>query len=545
MKGSRTGGGWVVGLVVLGALATTAGAVMVPMAQVVAGVVAPCEAPEGAAAGLAEWRAFGVASGLVPVEEDVGELRAILRGGDKDKRRAAVNKLVKLDTADAWEVVIEALDNENAPAADEAQLDLANMGHPKVFDSLWGRAGLKSKSRIVKLRVAELVGRREVGVEAKDLAKALGDKDAEVRRLLLWSIERLADEGRLLGDVDKELGKDLVKLMRRDGDGAVRGAALFAFGAVFGGEAAAEWVATVAEDKDPRARSGAARNVRWLGAAGLGVARALAADEERSVRAACVWGLERAVRDGEREALAVLIERLESEPVIQLQWLVVGRLQALSGLKHRVNASAWTHWYDGLPADWAPVGGDGRAELGDDRTKASFAGLQLLSERLAFLIDLSGSIWNEKNGQLPKDVVGEHLNKALDQLTADTLFNVMPYTNDPYPWEDELVKAKSKSIEAAKQYFAECRERGAGNVYDAILLALEDERTENLVILTDGAPSGGTRWNLNLLVPQLLEMNRYRSVVYDSLLVGANGSLVRHWETLARETGGRCIQIEL
>ena len=81
-------------------------------------------------------------------------------------------------------------------------------------------------------------------------------------------------------------------------------------------------------------------------------------------------------------------------------------------------------------------------------------------------------------------------------------------------------------------------------MFDAIVLALEDERTDNLVILTDGAPSGGTRWNLNLLVPELLERNRYRSVVYDTLIVG-DSSLKRHWDRLAEETGGRCVRIEL
>lgn len=500
---------------------------------------------------VAGGRAFASAEPVAVVRpaDEVKELAAILRGGDKDKRRAAVNKLVALDTEDAWEVVIEALDNENAPAADEAQLDLATMGHEKVFASLWGRAGLKSKSGIVRLRVAELIGRREMGVDAGRLAKALSEKDDEVRRLLLWSVERLAEEGRLVGDVEKELAKDLEKMMRRDGDAAVRGAALFAYGAAFGAERAAEFVGVLAEDREARGRSAAARLVKWLpDEGGFEVARALAVDEAPSVRAAAVWGLADAVRDGGAHvmaALGLLVERVEAEPSEQTRWLIVGRLQELSGMKHRVNQAAWQRWLDTLPADWAPASEAGAAELGDERTAAEFAGLRLLSANLAFLIDLSGSIWNEKNGKLPKDVAGEHLNDALDHLGEGVLFNVIPYTNDPHPWEDELVAAKAKTVGAAKAYYADCRERGAGNVYDAIRLALEDERVDDLVILTDGAPSGGTRWNLNLMVPQLLEANRYRSVVFDSLLVGANGGLVRHWERLARESGGRCIEIEL
>lgn len=477
-------------------------------------------------------------------EENIKQLSAILRGGDKDRRRAAVNKLVAMDTAEAWELVIEALDNEDAPAADEAQLDLATMDHPKVFDTLWGRAGLGSKSDIVRLRTAELIGRREAGVDAGRLAKALSERDPEVRRRLVWSIERLALAGRLLGEPVEELEKDLAKMIGRDRDGAVRGAALYAFGALMDVEAAAPHVVELAEDKDPRARSAAARNVAWLAAADWSVAEELAADPAWSVRSAAVWGLEAAARTGSRPALEVLVERVGAEANLQTQWLLVGRLQALSGMGHRVNPGAWQNWLANLPEDWTPGEAAGAGELGDDRTQAQFAGLRLLSTQLAFLIDLSGSIWNEKNGKLPKDVAGEHLNAALDRLTEDTLFNVIPYTNTPHPWEDELVRAKRKQVENAKEEFADCRERGAGNVFDAIVLALEDERTDNLVILTDGAPSGGTRWNLNLLVPELLERNRYRSVVYDTLIVG-DSSLKRHWDRLAEETGGRCVRIEL
>jgi len=477
-------------------------------------------------------------------EENIKQLSAILRGGDKDRRRAAVNKLVAMDTPEAWEVVIEALDNENAPAADEAQLDLANMGHPKVFDTLWGRAGLGSKSNMVRLRTAELIGRREAGVDAGRLAKALSERDPEVRRRLLWSIERLALEGRLLGEPVEELEQDLAKMIGRDRDGAVRGAALYAWGALMGEEAdAGPYVVELAEDKDPRARSAAARNVAWLASEDWSIAVELAADPEWSVRSAAIWGLETAARKGSRSALELLVERVDVEANLRTQWLLVGRLQSLSGMGHRINSGAWQNWLANLPEDWRP-GDGGASELGDDRTQAEFAGLRLLSRQLAFLIDLSGSIWNEKNGKLPKDVAGEHLDAALDQLTEDTLFNVIPYTNTPHPWEDELVRAKRKQVEDAKQEFADCRERGAGNVFDAIVLALEDTRTDNLVILTDGAPSGGTRWNLNLLVPELLERNRYRSVVYDTLVVG-DSSLKRHWDRLAEETGGRCVRIDL
>lgn len=476
--------------------------------------------------------------------ESVGELLAILRSGDKGRRRAAVNKLVKLGTKEAWEGVIEALDNADAPAADEAQIDLAGMADEKLFVTLFGRAGLGSKSRTVQLRVAELLGRRELGVEAKRMKKALKARDDEVRRLLLWSIERLAQGEHLLGEPENVLGSELIKLMRRDGAPEVRGAALYAYIAIFGEEASREWVVKLSEDKAAGARCAAARWLRLVEPAAP-LAAKLLSDEEPSVRRAAVEGLAELAKKGGRDALGLLVERLAAEERPRVAWRIVDVLQSVSGMKYRRDSRPWRRWLEGLDDTWSPAKEDkrGAADLGEGTV--AFAGLPILSDRVAFLIDLSGSIWNEKNGKLPKDLVGVELDRALDHISPETLFNVIPYTNTPFPWMEELTLAKPKAVAAAKAYFAACRERGAGNVYDAIEVALADRRCDSLVILTDGAPSGGTRWNLNLLVPALLEANRYRAVAFDSLLVGASGGLVRHWEALAEGSGGECISIEL
>jgi hypothetical protein len=477
--------------------------------------------------------------------ESVGELIAILRSGDTNRRRAAVNKLVKIGTKEAWEGVIEALDNVEERAADEAQIDLAGMPDEKLFVTLFGRAGLGSKSRVVQLRVAELMGRRDVGIEAKRLKKALKHRDDEVRRLLLWSVERLAEADRLLDEPQKELGSDLIKMMRRDGDPAVRGAALYAYVAIFGEEASVEWVEKLAKDKAPPARCAAARWMRLVEPA-VPFAAKLLGDEASSVRRAAVDGAAELARKGDREVIGLLIERLGAEERPRVEWRLVDILQEVSGMKYRRDPRPWQRWLEGLDDTWS-VASAASKPSGLDRGEdtVAFAGLPILSDRVTFLIDLSGSIWNEKNGKLPKDLVGVQLNRALDHIHEDTLFNVIPYTNTPFPWQEEMVEAKPKAVKAAKAYFAECREHGAGNVYDAIQVALADERCDSLVILTDGAPSGGTHWNLNLMVPAFVEANRYRAVAFDSLLVGADKYLTRRWQDLAKETGGECISIEL
>ena len=104
--------------------------------------------------------------------------------------------------------------------------------------------------------------------------------------------------------------------------------------------------------------------------------------------------------------------------------------------------------------------------------------------------------------------------------------------------------ATRRNVERAIEYFEACRESGRGNFYDAALLALEDPDVDTVMVLTDGAPTGGDVWSLELIVPLLVERNRFQRVRFDSVLVDAPRGIERHWHELARRTGGRCRALE-
>ena len=56
--------------------------------------------------------------------EDLGDLKVELRASDKWVRKSAVEKLARLETRDAWELVVEALGDIKGEVADTAQLVL-------------------------------------------------------------------------------------------------------------------------------------------------------------------------------------------------------------------------------------------------------------------------------------------------------------------------------------------------------------------------------------------------------------------------------------
>ncbi len=473
-----------------------------------------------------------LAGGLAELEEQ-------LESPDPELRMTAVTKLAKNGEDRAWDLVLSALADADARVADRAQLELAG-ADARITAELLGHSGLGARNEDTRQRAAELLGRTRVPVEAKRLARGLNDKSSEVRRRVAWSIERLALSGGLEGEAKRHVVPALRRRQRGDKDPLVRGAALVALDAV-DHEAALELALDALGDRREGVRCAAA----WVVGGDEEGARThlerIATDPSPRVRSLVVRIQE---RRGTRDAAEALVALLESEERLRVRWGAVEALRRLSGMRYRLDPRPWRLWVEGLESDWRPARTSGEDPLPDGASRA-FGGLPLLSDRVVFLFDLSGSLWTRReDGRTRKEFADAELRRALHALPEDAMFNVIPYTDRPFPWGRRLVKATPRNVARALEFFEGCRESGTGDFLEAALLALEDEDVDSVVVLTDGAPTGGEVWSLDLMVPLLIERNRFRAVRFDSVLVDAPDGLERHWRELAEGTGGRSISIE-
>jgi hypothetical protein len=483
-------------------------------------------------------------SAAAPRQEPSGieELEAQLRGEDVGKRRSAVGRLADLGSQRAWELVLEALTDPEPEVADRAQRELCRIDVDLARELLPSRAAFGSRDDAVRRRVAEALGRATRTVAGAELLPALEDRDAEVRRLGLWSVERLAlrDPGALTER--EKLESEVQRLAKSERDPATRGAALIT-AATLGLPAASAADALAPREREPLA-------LRCASLLAMGRARAPGAaqriasvlggeDAPQSLRAAGIRALEEL---GDRDAAQALAHRLSSEPSLRLSLELVSALQGLSGLRHGRNARAWAAWAQELPDDWRAQ--PARAPLETGETVASLAGLPVLSDRLCVLIDMSGSMWQTRaDGRTLKTLVDAELRRFLETLPETARFNLIPYAHEPGPFEDRLVDASPRNVARALAWFEENRQRGRGAVWEAVELALQDPEVDTLIVLTDGAPTGGLHWDLQLIVELLLERNRFRQVAFDSILTDPKPQLLARWRALAEGSGGVSAEI--
>ena len=465
---------------------------------------------------------------------------------DPVQRRAALKEVAQLRSADAVSLMLRALQDPEPMVSDSAQLWLAPMIGASTLELLLGKEGLQARDGFVQLRASEVSGRVQTAIDADQLLPALKAKDARTRAAGLWSLEQLLGAQRLEGGLSRKSLATVKKLLK-DKSGHVAGAALRLL-ALADPVLCMKEFPSIASDRVPIELRAACFQVGSRPNFGLGSTRSLFLSygqmcDEEVLRLANVEGM---VAAPEKGLMVLLAAMLQDEQRPRLKWTIVRHLRELSGLKHGAQSKAWFEWASSLADDWRPGPKSPGEEAEDEAGTTSFVGLNVLSDRVIFLVDCSGSLWHEgEQGKTRKAAADIELRRALEGLSQMVQFNLIPYADEPRPWKSELVPASAKNVEKALHWFEALTLTGKGNLWDALMLALEDPQVDNLVVLTDGSPSGGQRWNLELMSSLFAERNRFRRVVLDALLVDCKPYLVPMWKALCGEAGGRVVEVEL
>jgi hypothetical protein len=286
------------------------------------------------------------------------------------------------------------------------------------------------------------------------------------------------------------------------------------------------------------------------------------------------WMVQRAAIEalvilGQREGVGAMITALEGASG-RLRTDLRGGLVALTGLDYHTNHTLWQTWWeaDGAQFEVPETGRTLSAALpARDSVGMTFFGITTESQRVLFLLDLSGSMNysmiardNPTDAQgvppdLPRGKEQSRLQaakvdmvRALGGLREGALFNLVLYASDVWTWQDELVEMESTRRVDVQEYVDDLRASGGTNIYGALRTALEiagvkggekwdSPRIDTLFLLTDGRPSVGLTTQPDEILAYVRDKNRSGGIVIHTIgLSGAQDAYLL--SELAAQNGG-------
>ncbi|HVY63141.1 MAG TPA: HEAT repeat domain-containing protein, partial [Planctomycetota bacterium] len=216
----------------------------------------------------------------------------------------------------------------------------------------------------------------------------------------------------------------------------------------------------------------------------------------------------------------------------------------------------------------APNGleGGGGGDDGAVGTAVRYHGIPVWRDRVAFVIDLSGSMKNdmevpapegekgEKSGETGDrpgtvtrrkiDVSKDELVKTVNSLPEDVMFNIVTFSTDVKTWQKAIVAASKSAKASADDFTGKLDIEGRTNFFGALSKPLEDPLVDTVFFLTDGGTATDGKFiDQRRIVRKLHELNKFALVEINCLLFGeeghVSGGALRWMEELSSESNGR------
>jgi hypothetical protein len=400
-----------------------------------------------------------------------------------------------------------------------------------VEDLATGLAARRSVAeRCVGARALQFADPSQAAAAAATLVALLAQRDAEVVRAAAGSLRALAPD---------RAAAALAPLLANAAD-PVPAIALEALTSLRREDPA--WTAELlaaAGGRTPGLRAAALQLLagRSVGdpAAALAAAQAGLVHKAWPVRAAAI---QLVVSLREAAGIPLLFERLDAEQA-RLRADLVAALRELTGLQFPTTA-AWRQWWAQAGATFevpppAPARRDRRRA--DAGTTASYWDLPVQSDRVVFVVDVSGSM-NQPFGTgnaTRLDEAKRQLDRVLAALPPKAKANIVAFGTDAQVFAANLQTLDERRRKAASGWVAALEARGATNVHAALQRAFADQEADTIFLLTDGRPSAGAIVAPAALADEVRRWNVGRGLRIHTVALGGRSELL---ERLAADSGG-------
>ncbi|MEE8104188.1 MAG: VWA domain-containing protein [Planctomycetota bacterium] len=462
---------------------------------------------------------------------------------------------------------------------------LGDYDHPEALQRLWQIFENDSEIR-VRVAAQIAIGRVADGPSFKKLFRAVqsgSNRERVLQEYMGQSIAELTNEDAIkyvirrlpkvsqkwlrlscvegLGALRAQGALDmLVKLYGRKKtrkDTALRYELIIAIGRI-GGVQARNIVVNTAKEPDWRIRSATAQVILQAGQDKecVDLARDLMNDEISLVREHASIS----VGEAKNMELAPHLVTLMRKGTLRVKGKAYEALRRLSGQDKGLIPDAWDKWIkDKKEGKLTEEGGRKDKDDSVSFNIPTYYNFKVLSDRVLFIVDVSGSMKWPMEPPHRIDVAKAELLKVVKQLQGNVHFNVATFAGAVNFWQKgQMVPATERNLKSAKKWIdSRLLPRGGTNTYDALMKGIQEiEHVDTIFFLSDGTPSVGKTDVPEEILADVRKANRYRKVQINtiSLIIGKAAitsaqkyedpeEMADFLRTLAEENGGTLLDL--
>ncbi|HVS19163.1 MAG TPA: VWA domain-containing protein [Planctomycetota bacterium] len=266
--------------------------------------------------------------------------------------------------------------------------------------------------------------------------------------------------------------------------------------------------------------------------------------------------LEALLASRSKAATAAIVGRIGDEEGLMLHRFA-DALWQLSGKPFRTNPKAWQSWWKDEGEAFEPIGLDEletlraeeeRRRLAQTTRANSFFGIRVISHRVIFILDVSGSMEERlrtkylgEEGETRLQFAQREMIAAIERLEKGTFFNLVTFSNDTDSWTPSGMSLSTpENLASAVAYAEKMRPGGGTNLHGALRAAFNDPEVDTIFVLSDGEPSMGRITDPWGIRNEVLAWNENRGVVINAISVGGKYRIL---EWLALDSGGVFTQV--
>jgi hypothetical protein len=276
---------------------------------------------------------------------------------------------------------------------------------------------------------------------------------------------------------------------------------------------------------------------------------------------------------GSMEGVEPLIARMETESG-RLRRDIEVALAKITRDDLGLRPEYWRAWWEkqkaanggripGRPADPGAKAAD-RPDPNAAYAKPDYFGIELYCNRVAFVIDVSGSMQlrfvpnaadqarraRPLRGSNKIEMCKSEVSDALQTLDQRSHFNVVAFADKVDPWKKNPVPASKGNVDEAISWVQNRVSGGETNYYDALRAVLDvgdrpdsssefDDTPDTITFLTDGEPTQGEILDADVLVEWYTGLNRYARVRTHTITFGLTNVDTALLKAMADRNGGR------